>query len=93
MMGVYRLRLPLTYTLRKVSDLKYISSADINYNPALGTGQIQIRDIHYVTLEPRTTLQFVQLLDSKYIRSRGQEAWLKLARKFQWIKEETDELQ
>ncbi|MBQ9347479.1 MAG: hypothetical protein IJT94_09105 [Oscillibacter sp.] len=30
-------------------DLKYISDADISYNPALGTGQIQIKDIHYVT--------------------------------------------
>ena len=30
-------------------DLKFISDADINYNPALGTGQIQIKDIHYVT--------------------------------------------
>lgn len=30
-------------------DLKFISDADISYNPALGTGQIQIKDIHYVT--------------------------------------------
>ena len=28
-------------------DLKFISDADINYNPALGTGQIQIKAIHY----------------------------------------------
>ena len=26
-------------------DLKYIGDSDINYNPALGTGQIQIKDI------------------------------------------------
>ena len=26
-------------------DLKFISDADINYNPALGTGQIQIKDM------------------------------------------------
>lgn len=32
-------------------DLKFISDADINYNPALGTGQIQIKDIHYVTYQ------------------------------------------
>ncbi len=32
-----------------VYDLKYISDSDINYNPASGTGQIQINDIHYVT--------------------------------------------
>ncbi len=30
-------------------DLKYLSDSDISYNPALGTGQIQIRDIHYVS--------------------------------------------
>ena len=30
-------------------DIKYLSEADISYNPALGTGQIQIRDLHYVT--------------------------------------------
>ena len=36
-------------------DLKYISDSDISYNPALGTGQIQIKDIHYVTTEFRTT--------------------------------------
>ena len=31
-------------------DLKFIGESDINYNPALGTGQIQIKDIHYVEL-------------------------------------------
>ena len=29
-------------------DLKHIGRNDLSYNPALGTGQIQIRDIHYV---------------------------------------------
>ena len=29
----------------KAYDLKYISDSDISYNPALGTGQIQIKDI------------------------------------------------
>ncbi|MEW5988683.1 MAG: restriction endonuclease [Chloroflexota bacterium] len=69
-------------------DLKYIASADISYNPALGTGQLQIRDIHYVDVERRTTWDFLQMLDAKFIRSQGQEAWLKLARKYEWIKEE-----
>lgn len=32
-------------------DLKFISDTDINYNPALGTGQIQIKDIHYITYQ------------------------------------------
>lgn len=27
-------------------DLKHLSDADISYNPALGTGQLQVRDIH-----------------------------------------------
>jgi len=68
-------------------DLKFISSADLNYNPALGTGQLQIRDIHYVDLEKRTAWEFIQMLDEKYIRSKGKDVWLKLARQNQWIKE------
>lgn len=67
-------------------DLKYISASDLNYNPALGTGQLQIRDIHYVDLEKRSTWQFLQLLDEKFIRSKGKTAWLKLARQNEWIK-------
>ena len=69
-------------------DLKYLSSKDINYNPALGTGQIQVRDIHYVELEERTTWEFCQLLDRKYLRSarRSFEQWLELANRNGWIK-------
>ncbi|MCY3798567.1 MAG: hypothetical protein OXG84_12205 [Chloroflexi bacterium] len=69
-------------------DLKYISWKDINYNPALGTGQIQIRDIHYVELEERSTWEFCQLLDRKYLHSsrRSFEEWLALANKHGWIK-------
>lgn len=74
-----------------VYDLKFLSSPDISYNPALGTGQLQVRDIHYVTTERRTTWEFLQLLDGKFIKSKGQEAWLKLARKHGWIKEEDNE--
>ncbi len=71
-------------------DLKYISSADLSYNPALGTGQIQIRDIHYVSVETRTVWEFCQLLDKKYLASskRSVEQWYQLAQKFQWIKNE-----
>ena len=29
-----------------VYDLKYLGASDLNYNPALGTGQIQVKDIH-----------------------------------------------
>jgi len=68
-------------------DLKLLSSSDISYNPALGTGQIQVRDIHYVTLTERTTWEFCQLLDKKYIGSRnGFENWLELATRNGWIK-------
>ena len=71
-------------------DLKLLSSSDISYNPALGTGQIQVRDIHYVTLTTRTTWEFCQLLDQKFINSRnGFGQWLELATNNGWIK--TDE--
>jgi hypothetical protein len=74
-----------------VYDLKFLSSKDISYNPALGTGQIQIRDIHYVTIEKRTTWEFVQLLDRKFLSSakRSLDQWQIMAVKNGWIK--TDE--
>ncbi len=69
-------------------DIKYLSDSDISYNPALGTGQIQIRDIHYVTTEQRTAWEFCQMLDRKYLASsrRSYENWLALATKYGWIK-------
>jgi len=68
-------------------DLKYISDSDLSCNPALGTGQIQIKDIHYVTLVERTTWEFCQLLDKKFISSKkGFSEWLKLANKNGWIR-------
>lgn len=70
-------------------DLKFISAPDLSYNPSLGTGQIQIRDIHYVTFERRSTWEFCQLLDKKFMNSsrRSYEQWLSMARKSEWIKE------
>lgn len=70
-------------------DLKFISDNDINYNPALGTGQIQIKDIHYVTYQERTTWEFCQLLDSKYLKSsrRNIEDWYMEAIRNKWIKD------
>ena len=70
-------------------DLKFISEADINYNPALGTGQIQIKDIHYVEYQYRTTWQMCQLLDKKYLKSskRTFKDFYKEAVKNKWIKE------
>jgi hypothetical protein len=70
----------------KAYDLKYLSTPDISYNPALGTGQLQVRDIHYVAIEKRTTWEFCQILDGKYIASKGYEEWLKLAKKHEWVK-------
>jgi len=69
-------------------DLKFISDADINYNPALGTGQIQIKDIHYVTYQYRTTWEMCQLLDKKYLHSsrRTIDDFYREAVKNHWIK-------
>lgn len=69
-------------------DLKFISDADINYNPALGTGQIQIKDIHYVTYQYRTTWEMCQLLDKKYLHStrRTIDDFYREATKNKWIK-------
>ena len=69
-------------------DLKFISDADINYNPSLGTGQIQIKDIHYVTCQYRTTWEICQLLDQKYLNSsrRTIDDFCREARKNKWVK-------
>ena len=72
-----------------VYDLKFISDADINYNPALGTGQIQIKDIHYVTYQYRTTWEMCQLLDQKYLHSsrRTMKDFYREAKRNKWIKD------
>ena len=69
-------------------DLKFISDADISYNPALGTGQIQVKDIHYVTYQYRTTWEMCQLLDQKYLHSsrRSIDDFYREARRHKWIK-------
>ena len=72
----------------RVYDIKYVSAKDLNYNPALGTGQLQIRDIHYVDEERKTTAEFIRMIDEKYFKSKGVEAWLKLAKQHKWIKPE-----
>jgi len=69
-------------------DLKFISARDISYNPALGSGQIQVRDIHYVSTEIRTTWEFCQLLDKKCMASKkGYNGWLGYAIQNRWIKD------
>ena len=69
-------------------DLKYISENDISYNPALGTGQLQIKDIHYVSTTHRNTWEFCQMIDRMYISSSKHtvEDWLELAKKNEWVK-------
>lgn len=69
-------------------DLKFISDEDISYNPSLGTGQIQIKDIHYVAYQHRTTWEMCQLLDRKYLHSsrRTFDDFYREATKNQWIK-------
>ena len=69
-----------------VYDVKYISEKELNYNPALGTGQLQVRDIHYVETVRRTTWEFCQIFDQRFIASKGQAAFEKLAHKQGWIK-------
>lgn len=70
-------------------DLKFLSFQDISHNPALGSGQLQVRDIHYVSRENRTTWEFCQLLDKKCIASRtGYKGWLRYAKQYEWIKDE-----
>jgi len=82
----------ITYGIMEVTaysayDLKYVGEKDLNYNPALGTEQLQIRDIHYVEVTKRTTWEFLKMLDKKYIKSRGETSWKKMARKNEWIKD------
>ena len=70
-------------------DLKFLSSQDVSYNPALGSGQLQVRDIHYISRENKTTWDFCRMLDRKCIASRtGYEGWLRYAKQFEWIKDE-----
>jgi hypothetical protein len=70
-------------------DLKFLSAQDISYNPALGSGQLQVRDIHYVSRENRSTWDFVRMLDKKCIASRtGYDGWVRYAKQYGWIKDE-----
>ena len=70
-------------------DLKFIGEDDLNYNPALGTGQIQVKDIHYVSTQHRTTWEMCQLLDRKYLHSsrRTINDFYREAVRNKWLKE------
>lgn len=69
-------------------DLKFISDDDISYNPALGTGQIQVKDIHYISIQYRTTWEMCRLLDRKFLSSsrRTFEDFYREAVRNKWIK-------
>jgi len=69
--------------------LYYYAISRFCYPVTLGTGQIQIKDIHYVELQYSTTWQFCQLLDKKYLNSsrRNIEDFYREATKHKWIKE------
>lgn len=70
-------------------DLKYLSNPDISYNPALGSGQLQVRDIHYVSRQNRNVWDFCQMLDGKCIASRtGFDGWHRYAKQYGWIKKD-----
>ena len=48
---------------------------------------MQVRDIHYVTIAKRTTWEFCQLLDRKFIGSKkGLTEWMQMAKTNAWIK-------
>lgn len=69
-------------------DLKNISPNDFTINPALGSGQLQIKDIHYVDTVKHTTLEFCKILDEKFMRpeQNTKEKWLDYAETYGWIK-------
>lgn len=70
----------------KAYDLKYLKGSDISYNPALGTGQIQIRDIHNVGYENRSSEEICELLDKKCIASKkGYTQWYDYAKQYGWL--------
>lgn len=70
-------------------DLKFISDNDISYNPALGTGQIQIKDIHYVNFQYRTTWEICRLPDKKFLHSsrRTFSDFYREAKRNKWLRE------
>ncbi len=80
---------PFRNSWRRPVSSYYVFGTDFVFNPALGTGQIQIKDIHCVSFQRRTTWDFCQLLDKLYLNSsrRSEEDWIREARKGQWIKD------
>lgn len=79
----------MTVTDFAIHDLKYVSDWDLKYNPSLGTGQLQIKQLHRIKEEKRTTHSFIKLIDSKYLKSSRKtiDDFLKLAQDFNWIED------
>lgn len=70
-----------------IYDFKFIADNELSYNPALGTGQIQIKDIHNVKIKQRNVDDLLRLLDTKYLNSskRTFSDFRKLAVKNKWL--------
>lgn len=68
-------------------DLKFIGEDELRYNPSLGSGQIQIKDINRVSYHYRTTWEMCQLLDQKFLNSsrRNIDDFYREAKKNQWL--------
>ena len=89
MKSVFSSQLSVLFTDNRKLKTDNLQFSDCGF-AALGTGQLQVRDIHYVTTESRTTWEFCQLLDRKYLVSsrRSFEQWHQLALQHEWIKDE-----
>jgi hypothetical protein len=70
----------------RLFDLKAVADKDLVFNPSLGHGQLQIRQIQHMEVGPkRTTADFCALLDAKYVASKGEAALLELAEEKGWL--------
>jgi hypothetical protein len=69
-----------------VFDLKALSERDITLNPALGHGQLQMRDM--LDIEPeclRSAAEFCAILDAKFLAKNTEAKLHKLALKKGWL--------
>jgi len=67
-----------------IFDLKLVHSHELRFNKRMGD-QFQIKDSGAVTqVEDRTTDQFIQLIDQKYIEAYDRETWIALAQRYGW---------
>lgn len=77
----------------KVFDLKAVADRDLVFNPALGKGQLQIRQIQHMDVgTKRSTADFCALLDAKYVANKGEAAFVALAAEEGWLEAGIDEM-